>query len=76
VSVGRAKGRRQRKSRNKITVRCNCACPNWGIRHDDVWEVKCDCGTSIIACGLCVVEGRIQDCGCGLSKVDPQAVPS
>lgn len=44
-------------------VHCNCECPNWGKRHNDVWVVKADgCGHKFNACGRCLREGRLTEC--------------
>jgi hypothetical protein len=48
---------------DKKIVLCNCACPNWGKEHDDIWECQCDCGARMNVCGLCLQKGRVVDCG-------------
>jgi hypothetical protein len=41
---------------------CNCSCPHWGVEHDHVWVVKCECGEEENVCGYCLQAGRVTAC--------------
>ena len=43
-------------------LHCTCSCPFWGVAHDHVWIVNCDCGHEEFACGYCLKAGRITKC--------------
>jgi hypothetical protein len=43
-------------------LHCNCSCPYWGVPHDHIWIVNCECGQEEFACGYCLEAGRITKC--------------
>lgn len=49
-------------ARKQFTVLCNCKCPFFGKRHENIWNVQCECGTTSIACGYCLTAGRLTCC--------------
>jgi len=54
--------RRNSKKPVNHTLLCDHTCPYWGKPHKNVWNVKCVCGAKAIACGYCLVAGRLTSC--------------
>lgn len=44
------------------TIHCSCDCPYFGIAHDQVYVVRCECGTHEKACGYCLKAGPVTQC--------------
>ena len=62
---------KRREKKNRVfSIHCNCHCPHWQKEHGNLWEVKCECGRVEVACGYCVVAGRVRAClDCGRKEL-------
>jgi hypothetical protein len=43
-------------------LHCSCDCPYFGIEHDQVYVVRCECGTHENACGYCLKAVSVTQC--------------
>ena len=48
------------KKRNRFIV--SVIAHTFGIEHDQVYVVHCECGTHEMACGYCLEAGRVTEC--------------